>query len=225
MAKIQFGTNVTTGFTGEQELSFNGQHTKAVITFDGGGKIIFFGDGLKGTAEGQLKAGTVDKVVFTNGAGDNFLVAEGNYKALALGEAYAQEEGLGLLKAMSAHDDHIIGSKFSDSLLGGGRGDDKIDGRGGADIVYGGRGDDVLTGGIGQDHFAFVATDGKGHDVITDFDLIGSETDVLELSDLEIISTKGAHGGDDTMLTLNDGSTILLQDVTKAEFTAFWEGT
>jgi len=223
MAKIQFGTNIADGFGGEQELSINGQHTRAVISLGDGAKIIFFGDGLKGTAEDQLKAGTVEKVVFVNGQGDNFVVAEGIYKASNLAEAYAQGDALELLQALSTRDDHIIGSTVADPVLYGFRGDDKINGRGGNDAIVGGRGDDVITGGGGEDQFVFLAADGKGHDVITDFDLIGKDTDVLMLPELEIISTKRANGGDDTMLTLDNGSTILLRDVTRAEFTAFWE--
>lgn len=82
-------------------------------------------------------------------------------------------------------------------------GDDQLSGVGGNDRLYGGAGDDTLTGGAGADVFAFAQ--GSGDDTIIDFDVT---TDWLDLSANEIQSV--SLGPSDTILTLQDGSVMLL---------------
>ncbi|WP_300075180.1 M10 family metallopeptidase C-terminal domain-containing protein, partial [uncultured Ruegeria sp.] len=80
-----------------------------------------------------------------------------------------------------------------------------LDGGSGNDILTGGSGNDTLTGGSGSDTFVFKEDSGK--DTITDFNVdedfidLSESYNVNNLLDLE-------QKGDDTVLTLDDGSTV-----------------
>ena len=219
MAKITFPTNIAEGYGGGVDLEINTTKTKATLTFGDGGEIRFFGEGLKGTAEQSLKAGTVDKVMFINGEGDKAIIAVGHYKAVNIvSEANAES----IFFSLQNGNDIITGSGKDDELLFGMRGNDEISGKGGSDEINGGRGNDILTGGAAADSFEFSAEDGVGHDIITDFHTIGESADVLGLLDLAVEKITKSGGGDDTKLTLDNGATILLEGVTKAEFLDYW---
>jgi Ca2+-binding RTX toxin-like protein len=220
MAKIKWNDSNAQGFGGELLLSINAQHTKAVFTDDMfGGKIIFYGEDLKAKA-GTLDSGSVDKVVFKDGEGNEIVVATGgNYKASAFGNAIEQGQALGAYNALFGGNDTVTGSGGNDSLIGL-RGDDEIFGGKGMDSIQGGRGDDELTGGAGADTFYF-ENDRVQHDIIHDFVLAGEATDDLEING-EVINIKAIHDGDDTKLFLDNGSTIILEDVRKADFMDYW---
>ncbi len=85
----------------------------------------------------------------------------------------------------------------------------------GDDLLDGGTGNDVMTGGGGHDTFVFGA--GYGNDVITDF-VLGQ--DLIKTDATKILV--GEENGF-VELTFNDGtgSTLLLENVTKAQFNAF----
>lgn len=216
MAKINFYANSTIGFDGDANLTINSAKTKATLEFEGFGKIQLFGDGLKGTAEDTLKAGTVDKIVFVNVGNDQFMVATGHYNAADVaGETDAVAK---ILLSLFGGNDTIIGTNLFDLLMYGGVGRDTIFGKGGADFITGGRGDDIMSGGADTDTFYFYGRDGAGRDIITDFDTTGEDADVFNFTNVDIDRPIKAGGGDDTRLILDNGATILLQDVTKAEF-------
>ncbi len=91
--------------------------------------------------------------------------------------------------------ENLIGSDYNDTLTGnsgsnylyGGAGNDTLSGGGGADFLVGGLGADTMTGGAGKDTFIWEKGGlGGGTDHITDFsiDLTGSNSDVLDLSQL-----------------------------------------
>jgi Ca2+-binding RTX toxin-like protein len=86
-------------------------------------------------------------------------------------------------------DDAIFGRENDDSLNGlggndilvGGAGDDILIGGGGNDFLAGGGSGDDLTGGVGADAFV-IRSLGEGVDTIQDYH--GSESDVIDISDI-----------------------------------------
>jgi Ca2+-binding RTX toxin-like protein len=118
--------------------------------------------------------------------------------------------------------DEIFGGGGNDQLHGY-TGKDAINGGKGSDYIYGEAGNDKLTGGKGSDYFVFEATveGGNGDDVITDFDVKGEQIDFLWV--YSSYDYTGTNKGRDTLLSFEDGSSILLEDVKKADFQAYIE--
>lgn len=77
--------------------------------------------------------------------------------------------------------DTVSGDSGNDSLSGG-NGDDKLLGGTGKDILNGGAGKDILTGDTNIDTFVFKTK--YGADTIKDFDAIGNDHDIIDLSGL-----------------------------------------
>jgi len=101
--------------------------------------------------------------------------------------------------------DQIYGTSGNDTLAGNG-GNDIIDGRGGNDLIC---------GGAGADNFKFAAC--AGHTVIGDF-AVGQ--DHIDLSSIvatnnvnDWIATHVIASGQDTLISIDDGLTITLQNV------------
>lgn len=114
--------------------------------------------------------------------------------------------------------DRINGGQGADKLYGGdgfdlligGQGDDMLYGGNGNDLLIGGKGSDILTGGAGADVFEFSKLDGSGaRDVITDFQV---GIDFIHLSD-GLAITGSSYSGASTLLSLSNGSSILLQGI------------
>lgn len=181
---------------------------------DSGNVIAFEGTGFKYDAGGFLKHGTVTEIHFTAQAGGDFALADQlNFDAAVLMDNL-QSGGIGgLLEKAFRGSDRIVGTRLGDDLFGG-NGDDHLAGRAGADNLFGDRGDDTLTGGFGTDAFFFAQ--GKGHDVVTDFDVSGPDHDIvhiLTVNDFSIVK----HGHD-VVITLDSGDSITLLDVRRSEF-------
>ncbi len=103
-------------------------------------------------------------------------------------------------------------------VLKGGDGADVIAGNGGDDKISGGAGDDVLTGGEGNDTFVFKAGE-AGHDVIKDFAAGEGASDVIEFessvfADFDAVVAAAEQVGANTVITLDDDTSITLQGVT-----------
>lgn len=110
--------------------------------------------------------------------------------------------------------DTLYGGTGSDRLNGG-SGNDVLFGGNGNDILHGDGGDDTMTGGYGNDRFVF--NNNSGNDVITDFDVSGTETiifsnnnSIRNMTDLEI-----TYGAFDTMISFGNHS-ITLEGTTEA---------
>lgn len=104
-------------------------------------------------------------------------------------------EGNDLLSGGSGTD-KLFGDAGNDMLLGG-EGVDELTGGSGDDYLSGGAGDDLLSGGEGSDVFAWTLADTDAVppvDTIEEFDVSGSDNDVLDLRDL----LSGEQGADDT---------------------------
>jgi Ca2+-binding RTX toxin-like protein len=219
MAKFKFPDSNSSGFSGEVELSITDGKSKATMEFADGGEIRFFGEGFKANAEGGLKAGFIDKMVWENAGGGTAVVVEGRYKAA---EVAMTPGGEAIFYSLFDGKDTVTGSNDDDYLTLGGKGNDQIFGKGGADTINGGRGSDILSGGADADTFQFTVEDGVGQDTITDFDTTGGNADEFAFGGLTIEKVVKAGGGDDCKLVLDNEATILLEGVTKAEFQDYW---
>jgi hypothetical protein len=98
---------------------------------------------------------------------------------------------------------------WQNNIIQGGNGNDVIDGR---------QGNDTLTGGLGADTFIFTA--GMGHAVVTD--LTPGQGDSLNLTSFGIDSMAQAmadasQSGSDVLLSLGNGSSVTLQNLTLAQ--------
>jgi Ca2+-binding RTX toxin-like protein len=227
MVKVVFeSNNINDVFEGELALAISGNQKRATYTDEvTDGSLVFIGSNF--TREGEsvfLAGGKVEKLIINDEDGNLAGTLTGaDVKAKDLSEAFAENGLTGLLAVLLGGKDEIIGSNDADQLLGFGRAD-VIKGRKGEDSISGGAGNDTMTGGGDSDTFVFVqAEDGKGNDVITDFDVMGEVTDFLLFDGGEIATSARAHQNHDTLLTLDDGSTILLEGVKKADFVAYQE--
>jgi Ca2+-binding RTX toxin-like protein len=138
-------------------------------------------------ATDDVLAGTPGNDVINGGNGDDYLVGgDGN--------------------------DNISGGNGNDTLVGG-RGNDVLAGGNGNDVLRGGSGDDYLTGGNGNNIFAFAG--GFGHDTISDFghdDRIEFDGGVFQ--NFAAVQAASHQVGNDTVVTLDAGNSIVLQHVT-----------
>lgn len=114
--------------------------------------------------------------------------------------------------------DYVFGGIGND-VMNGGEGSDTLFGDAGNDVLIGDKGNDRMTGGAGADTFMFRS--GFGHDTVMDFgdgdviDLAGGDfTDFADLADHLSDTALGA------VLTLDDGSTLTLSHVEKADLNA-----
>jgi Ca2+-binding RTX toxin-like protein len=102
--------------------------------------------------------------------------------------------------------DTLTGLGGDDVLLGLG-GDDKLDGGDGNDELTGGDGNDWLNGGAGADVFYFDAQDGSDTIVSLDNDdklMFDGDGSV----DIEVVNGKGKVTFGDTIINVEDASTI-----------------
>jgi Ca2+-binding RTX toxin-like protein len=201
--------------------------TKAVYDLADGGSIVIIGEKLKADPgnPGELGSGTVERVVFKNEDGSLGMTVVGKYDAAAIGDAATANGAYGIYyDVLFEGNDRIFGSGHGQSIWGG-LGDDEIHAGGGKDIIFGQAGNDKMWGGKGADSFLFYDEPG-GRDVIRDLDIKGKDADTLYISsDVAVLSIKSANGGDDTRLELDTGGTILIKDVTRAQFIDYWDVT
>jgi Ca2+-binding RTX toxin-like protein len=113
--------------------------------------------------------------------------------------------------------DRFIGTKKKNELVGTG-GRDILDGKGGIDRLLGDRGNDTLIGGNGADRFVFRTGDGR--DTAKDFNAVDKAHDILDLSDLESVTSfkdlKRNHidqAGKHVVIDGLNGDEIVLQNV------------
>ncbi|MBO3759755.1 calcium-binding protein [Ciceribacter sp. L1K22] len=113
---------------------------------------------------------------------------------------------------------NTITGNSGNNKLSGGAGNDKISGGAGNDTLYGQSGNDKLSGGTGTDRFVFRNSEGK--DRITDFDAIGSDHDILDLSAVSAITSysdlKANHMhqvGSNVVIDITSGHSITLEHV------------
>ena len=207
--------------------SISADRKKAVYDLADGGRIVLTGEKLKAEAgdPGELGSGTVEKLVFKNEDGSTGMTVSGKYDAAAIGDAATANGANGIYyDVLFEGDDVIFGSDHGQSIWGG-LGDDEIHGAGGKDTIFGQAGSDDMTGGKGSDSFLFYDEPG-GRNVIRDLDIKGNDADRLYISsDVTVLSIEAVNHGEDTRLELDTGATILIKDVTRAQFIDYWDVT
>jgi serralysin len=125
----------------------------------------------------------------------------------------------------------IDGTTNADTLTGGTKqaqidgfaGDDVITAGPGGDTIIGGAGNDTLTGGPAADTFVYHA--GFGMDVIKAFTATGPSHDVLQFdadlfADWAHLLGATKQQGSDLLITLDASDTVLLKNVSLANFTS-----
>ncbi|KZL07656.1 VCBS domain-containing protein [Pseudovibrio sp. Ad14] len=140
---------------------------------------------------------------------------DGNYVGPD-GTIYEPTETLPVIETFETTSLKVIGSDAAEVLLGGAE-TDIINGNGGNDVITGGTGDDQLNGGEGSDIFVFAAGD-TGHDVLADFDaadIIQVETALF--ADFTAVMAAAEDSGSNTVITIDEDTSITLQGVTTAE--------
>lgn len=121
----------------------------------------------------------------------------------------------------------IISGGAGDDIIDGGAGDDYLQGDGGDDIVKGGKGDDIIDGGRGNDVLSggagadtFLFSGDSGSDVITDFttaDTIAVDLGEDYIGAINLSALNFQQTGNHVMITLPNGSSILVQNATIAD--------
>lgn len=107
--------------------------------------------------------------------------------------------------------DELYGKGGRDMLLGQ-NGADELDGGNGRDILNGGNGNDTMIGGAGADQFRFSNGRNQGVDRIEDFE-VGVDVIRVAGSSYDAVQIAAAEGGDNTRVTLESGTRIILEDV------------
>jgi Ca2+-binding RTX toxin-like protein len=217
MAKFKFTQTLqdaTAEFGGPLDLDVKPSGNKAVWTDSvSGGRIVIEGKNLEAAHGGNdlLAGGRITGGVVMDVDGNKIVtISDLSVKATGLMAAYQNAGNDGIFNFLTQGDDEVIGTR-------------------GADWLIGGNGDDVMTGKAGADTFQFQdvvvlrkgahGKSGAERDIITDFDVEGDDADSLSL--LQGFEIASAHHGHDTRLDFDDGSTLLLKDVTKSEFEAY----
>jgi Ca2+-binding RTX toxin-like protein len=206
-------------------------HRIIYVDSDSHNKIVLTGEGLSFDGN-EVVDGTITGIKFENSDDQQLiLLTDGDYTAAGFDHALQTGGVQGMLEFALKGKDTITGSTRADDLFGGGQadniiggagkdkidggtGNDKIDGHTGSDFLFGGIGDDRLTGGLQADMFAFEKH--TGDDVITDFDVDGSNHDFIGI-------VKGTHfteeqHGKNLVLDFGDGDTLTLLNVDKHDF-------
>lgn len=231
------------GYDGNDVFHLNlSLHGAAVVLDGGAGDDIFNLDSNFDAATDRIDGGTgFDVVNLTGGSaadlsfGANSMINVERI-ALATGANYTMTMSDNNVAAGASLtvDGSALGPQWSLSFNGqaesngsfdvrGGAGNDHLVGGRGADILTGGGGDDLLTGGQGADHFDFAAL--FGNDTITDFAATGPAHDVVQFgagifADFADLQQHMAAVGNDVVITLDGGNSIVLQHVALANLSA-----
>lgn len=182
------------------------------LILGGDGNDFLFGGGGADRVSGGAKNDRID-----GGAGNDTLNGDGG------GDTLNGGDGADILSGgRGAGFDLLQGGNGADTLIGGG-GKDTLQGGGQNDVINGGGGDDIVSGGNGADRFVFQSR--GGNDALKGFS--EAEGDIIDLRLVaEITSIRDlrqnhfSQDGDDAVITLNDGSTIIIEDTRRIDLEA-----
>ncbi|KIC39029.1 hypothetical protein RA27_17895 [Ruegeria sp. ANG-R] len=133
--------------------------------------------------------------------------ATGTWNGQAFTHTLLNVEGV---RGSRSGDDMLTASDLGSQLDGRG-GDDTLTGGDGADVLIGGADNDTLEGGAGEDLFIV----GQGDDIIRDFEAGIDEIQLdSSVTDDEVATAvdNAQQVGDDVLVTLPDGATVLFED-------------
>ncbi|WP_246745938.1 calcium-binding protein [Ciceribacter sp. L1K22] len=160
-----------------------------------------------------------DVIQEASGQGTDKVISTASYSIAKLGNVeHISLSGSANISATGNALANTITGNSGNNKLSGGAGNDKISGGAGNDTLYGQSGNDILTGGTGTDRFVFRNSEGK--DKITDFDAIGSDHDILDLSAVSAITSysdlKANHMhqvGSNVVIDITSGHSITLEHI------------
>ncbi|HEY1425058.1 MAG TPA: NF038122 family metalloprotease [Caulobacteraceae bacterium] len=186
----------------------------------GGGAVTVYGGGGSDTIVGGTGADFFEifrgENKITGGSGFNTLSFADSNPGMTVDLGKGAATGAGT-QTQFTNIQEVIGSNFGNTFIAGasavtfiaGGGHDVMTGGAAADTLVGGAGGDVMTGGGGADTFIYSVGD---HQVeITDFGAKGDK-DVLHV-DGYASASKIAQQGANTLITLSNGDSILLDNV------------
>lgn len=220
MAKVTYA-NILPKF--DNFSQFDGKTlTLAALTGDSftledkdGTSMVFEGNNFERT-DTVVTGGTIKSAEFFNAKGERIYAfenltadAEAVYKAFTL-----DNDPMRILHGLMDGNDTVAGTKKADSLWGFGGGD-TLNGKGGMDWLYGHRGNDALTGGTGADTFVFLT--GYDNDTITDFDLTGTDHDLIRMDYYLFDDIVYSEAAGSVTLALPTGDSLTLLNVTRAQ--------
>jgi Ca2+-binding RTX toxin-like protein len=195
-------------------------HTEArfVETNGDGNVLVVTGEGMQfhdGSYGAVIRAGTITGMTEYDRHGNVVATLTGvHLDALQLPHHFTDDFTERAEFKMLKGDDTIVGSSAKEYLTGY-AGNDKIFGWGGDDYILGGTGNDTLSGGRGDD--VFYSKVGDGSDVITDFKAFGDHDLIVAHNAKTYTATQQ---GDDTLVTFNNGISVLLQHFDQADLQA-----
>lgn len=222
--------------------------TSIYLSDDSKNFMSFSGSGLQYKMQGGevmgITAGSLDSFKVVSDGNSVISATDLDLSGKALSAAIDSGSTMKFINTILSGDDQITGTKWADLFWGaggndklvGGAGNDELDGDAGNDKLYGGSGKDWLSGGTGKDLLdgglgidymrgqdgsdTFVFSTKYGADTITDFDAVGSDHDVIDLSGLKSVTSfadlKAHHlsvDGADILIDGGNGDTLLLQNV------------
>ena len=203
------GEDTLVGAGGNHEL-YGGAGSDSISGGEGRGY-------LRGEDGADTIAGGADFDDMHGNTGDDSLSAGGGDDWVVGGQGDDRLAGDG-------DDDLVYGNIGNDSASGGagndivrgGQGNDTISGGDSDDWLSGDRGSDVVYGGAGADIFHFFAE--AGADVVKDFN--AAEGDRIQLAPGSVYEV--AQVGADTVISLQGGAQMTLEDVTFSTLKAGW---
>ena len=213
--------DVIDGRAGNDSIYGRGGHDTLI---GGSGRDRLFGE----DGDDVLRGGTGNDRL-DGGSGHDRLFGEDGDDVLKGGSGNDHlDGGSGRDRLFGEDGDDVLRGGADNDRLDGGSGHDRLFGDDGADVLLGGAGNDRLDGGAGNDRLSggegrdvFVFRGTFGHDVITDFETssIGRTTidriNLLEagLANYQELLSKMTQVGNDTLITVDEGSSIRLKGV------------
>ncbi len=218
------GDTITTHATFQMDdvLNLAGGFDKANIALRGD-DVVNLGAGIDTLVVNAILAGdgaNVSLGAFTDGAGYAGSASQGTDSIVFTGVDYLSFNG-------SNSNDTASGGSGIDRLYGNGGDDilsassnaDRLFGGAGADTLTGGSGNDQMTGGADADVFVFSKTTYAGTDKIFDFEDGVDKILISGGTNANIKSITSIGGGDDTLITLANNTTITLLNVESNDIT------
>lgn len=232
------------------DFDLDGRMDLAVVTAEG--LTVLYNGPPSGPPPAPTAGGTGSDLAVLNGQGTSYSALDGDDEVYAMdgddwvhgnaGNDYVNAGGGNDIAYGGKGNDEVVGEHGDDRLFGdaghdkvqggpgsdtceggagddivrGGQGNDLVLGGDGADFVSGDRGNDTLTGGPGADLFHIFA--GAGSDRVTDFN--AAEGDRVWVA--AGVTWTVSQSGDDTVVSLSDGTTLTLVGVTAASPPSGW---